>query len=176
MKKILTILLMIGFIAACKNSTEKKETTKQTVRQQTETGLKEGDVVVEKYASGISRKVQTFKKVNDTLVPVYEKIFYDDGHLSQEGPLKNGKRDGHWKSYYRDGTLWSEGDFVAGVAQGVTITYYPNGNKRYEGEFKDGQKYGNWKFWNENGDFVKNMTFVPKGGKYKAKIPVKNGK
>ncbi len=175
MKKILMIFVMIGLIAACNNNTEKKEHATKAVPEKGQVIVKEGDVTIEKYANGINRKVRTYKKVNDKLVPVYEKLYYDDGKLSQEGPLKDGKRHGHWKSYYRDGTLWSEGDFVDGVAQGVTITYYPNGNKRYEGEFKDGQKYGNWKFWNENGEFVKNVTFVPKGKKLKTEIPVTKG-
>ena len=170
MRKVLMILAVFGLLAACNHNQTKKTETQKAIPGKQQVQIKEGDVVIEKYASGINRKVQTYKK-NDkgTLEAVYEKIYYDDGNLSQEGPLKNGKRDGHWKSYYRDGTLWSEGDFVDGVAQGVTITYYPNGKKRYEGQFKDGVKTGVWKFWNDKGEFVKDITYVPQSKTKKKK-------
>ncbi len=173
MKKVLIIFTLIGILAACNSNGGKKETAQNKPAKQEHIKIKEGDVVVEKYASGINRKVQTFKKINGTLQPIYEKTFYDDGKLSQEGSLQNGKREGHWKSYYRDGTLWSEGDFEKGVAEGITITYYPNGKKRYEGQFKNGQKTGVWKFWNDKGEFVKNITFVPKGKKVHTELKTK---
>ncbi len=182
MRKVLMILVLLGMISACKNneSNKKAENGKDKKEQVTKNKnkaaaieIKEGDVVIEKYANGVSRRVQTFKKVDGKLVPVYEKVFYDDGKLNQEGPLKDGKRTGHWKSYYRDGILWSEGDFVDGVAEGTTITYYPNGKKRYEGQFKNGHKEGTWKFWNEKGEFVKNVEFVPQGKKIKKNINMK---
>ncbi len=169
MKKVWIIFVLIGLLGACKSSTEKKEIGQKQPVQKEQIHIKKGDVVIEKYANGENRTVQKFEKVDGQLQPVYEKIYYEDGSLSKEGPLKENRREGHWKSYYRDGTLWSEGDFVKGMAQGVTITYYANGKKRYEGQFKDGIKSGIWKFWDDKGNFVKDVTYIPQSETKKKK-------
>lgn len=122
--------------------------------------VKEGDVVVEKFVNGNPRLVRTIEKVDGVLVAVYEKEYWDDGNILKEGPLKNGKRDGTWQSFYRDGVLWSEGSFNEGAREGVSITYHPNGRKKYHGFFTNGKKSGTWKFYDEEGEFIKDVVFV----------------
>ena len=40
----------------------------------------------------------------------YNKFYYDDGSISSEGTMRNGKPDGYWKNYYSDSILKSEGN------------------------------------------------------------------
>lgn len=39
----------------------------------------------------------------------YNKFYYNNGQVSSEGYMRNGKPDGLWKTYYRTGVLKSEG-------------------------------------------------------------------
>ena len=56
--------------------------------------------------------------------------YYENGQKSSEGPLRNGKPDGYWKSYYRNGVL------------------------KTEGNRKDHLLDGPWKFYNDQGDLT----------------------
>ncbi len=40
----------------------------------------------------------------------YNKFFYDNGKISSEGTMKDGKPDGYWKNYYKNGKLKIEGN------------------------------------------------------------------
>jgi antitoxin component YwqK of YwqJK toxin-antitoxin module len=40
----------------------------------------------------------------------YSKIYYPNGQISSEGPMRNGQPDGYWKTYYVTGVLKSEGN------------------------------------------------------------------
>lgn len=40
----------------------------------------------------------------------YVKFYYDNGLVSSEGSMNNGKPDGYWKTYYDDGGLKTEGN------------------------------------------------------------------
>src|SRR5947209_7318235 len=57
----------------------------------------------------------------------YNKFYFQNGNISSEGNMVNGKPDGYWKSYYENGQLKSEGNRV---------------NLKLEGP---------WKFYNEKG-------------------------
>ena len=65
--------------------------------------------------------------------------------------MKDGKREGVWKSYYEDGSAWSETTFLVGVKNGKTISWFDNEQKRYEGFYRNGKESGKWIFWNEQG-------------------------
>lgn len=40
----------------------------------------------------------------------YNKFYYDDGTLSSEGSMQDGKPNGYWKNYYPSGMIKSEGN------------------------------------------------------------------
>lgn len=40
----------------------------------------------------------------------YNKFYYDNGKLSSEGTMKDGKPEGYWKNYYKNGKLKIEGN------------------------------------------------------------------
>ncbi len=149
MKHFILFVIAAVVLASCGSNGEADN--KSQDKENKSVYLKAGEQVIEEYANGSPRLVRTIEEVNGELVAVYEKEYWDDGNILKEGGIKNGNRDGAWKSFHRDGTLWSEGDFKDGIREGVTIAYHPNGNKKYHGFFTNGTKSGIWKFYDENG-------------------------
>ncbi len=147
MKKIALIIMIAALFTACGSDGEKKE----------KGGLSDKEMVMSKFANDVAQVTWEYGDVDGKRLPVYQREYNEDGTLFKEGPLKGQRREGAWKSYYRDGTLWSENFYKNGLIDGKTITYFPNGKKRYEGYFKNASKTGIWKFWNEEGDFVKEV-------------------
>ncbi|MFO8055522.1 MAG: hypothetical protein R6U19_10225 [Bacteroidales bacterium] len=62
------------------------------------------------FLSIIALNINIVKAQVDTTNPHYEKFLYDNGQISSEGILREGKPDGYWKTYYKDGTIKSEGN------------------------------------------------------------------
>lgn len=69
----------------------------------------------------------------------YQRFYYQNGILSSEGMMRDGKPDGYWKAWFENGKLKSEGNR------------------------KDFQLDSLWKFYNENGSTVLEITY--KNGK-----------
>jgi len=145
-KQILGLLFIFLLASACNHSAEPKE----------------GIQVIESYPDGVVKVDQLYEVKDGEKVPYYQREYYDDGILLKEGPLKNGKTDGLWKSYRKDGIVWSEGEFTEGIRNGISNTYHPNGNKYYEGFFTNDVKDSIWRFWREDGSFIKEMDFRKK--------------
>ena len=40
----------------------------------------------------------------------YNKFYYDNGAISSEGKMKDGKPDGYWKNYHKNGKVKIEGN------------------------------------------------------------------
>ena len=76
---------------------------------------------------------------------------YANGVIKMQGMMKDGKRDGLWKSFYDNGSPWSETTFADGKKNGKTTTWYSNDQKRYEGFYTNDKEFGVWTFWNEKG-------------------------
>jgi antitoxin component YwqK of YwqJK toxin-antitoxin module len=140
--------MIAALFTACGSDGEKKKE---------ESALSDKEIVMSKFANGVVQVSWEYDEVDGKRQPVYQREYNEDGTLFKEGPMKNHRRDGVWKSYYRDGTLWSENNYKGGLINGKTVTYFPNGKKRYEGYFKNASKTGIWKFWNEQGEFVKEV-------------------
>ncbi len=154
MRKIVLALMIAVLFTACGSGGEKDKEEGNV--------LGENEVVMSKFVNGVAQVTWEYGEVDGKRVPVYQREYNEDGTLFKEGPLQNKRRTGDWKSYYRDGTLWSESSYRNGVIHGKTVTYYPNGKKRYEGYFNNASKTGIWKFWNEAGEFVKEVDFDKK--------------
>ena len=93
-----------------------------------------------------------FEKKKDDLIQNGEYIqHYKTGVIEMRGMMKDGKRDGVWKSYYEDGSPWSETTYTDGKKNGKTITWYGKEKKRYEGFFTNDKESGSWTFWDEKG-------------------------
>lgn len=99
----------------------------------------------------------------DTIIQNGEYIkHYANGVIKMRGMMKNGKRDGLWKSWYDNGLPWSETTFADGKKTGRTTTWYENNQKRYDGFYTNDVESGKWIFWNEKGEVVQQMDYDKK--------------
>ncbi|HEY0977266.1 MAG TPA: hypothetical protein VGE21_07325 [Flavobacteriales bacterium] len=80
-----------------------------------------------------------------------------------EGYVKNGQRDGVWTSYNANGKVKSRDSYVRGVLQGPTVTFRDNGAMFYIGQHRNGVRSGEWKFYDEQGELQRSVTFDSTG-------------
>lgn len=85
---------------------------------------------------------------------------YPNGNIKIEGDIVNGIRQGNWISYYENGNKWSECDYDFGEKNGIYRTFYPNGNPKIHGIYKKNKKVDVWFFYNEKGQFEKEVDFT----------------
>ncbi|HEY0030734.1 MAG TPA: hypothetical protein VGC65_08245 [Bacteroidia bacterium] len=101
-----------------------------------------------------------FENSQDSAVANGESIQrYKNGGIKMQGMMKEGKREGLWKSWYEDGKPWSETTFSSGVRNGKTTTWYDNGNKRYQGAYTNDIESGKWIYWDEKGKEVSTKDY-----------------
>jgi antitoxin component YwqK of YwqJK toxin-antitoxin module len=146
MKKLVWFILAVSAIA-CANDAEKK--AKSETKNKTQ--VKEE---VYKVSIPASNKAKDSIPENGEYVSKYE-----NGQVEIQGMMKNGKREGLWKSFYEDGTPWSQTTFKEGKKEGPTTTWYENGKKRYEGFYKNDLESGVWKYYDEKENFIKNFDY-----------------
>lgn len=87
---------------------------------------------------------------------------YKNSVIEIQGIMKDGKRDGLWKSFYENGLPWSETTFLEGKKEGKTTTWYDNNQKRYEGFYTNDFESGKWTFWDEKGKQVNTTDYGKK--------------
>lgn len=75
----------------------------------------------------------------DTTTAVYR---FQNGNVSSEGLLVNGKPDGYWKTYHENGRLKSEGNRKHFLLDSTWKFYDETGNKTLEINYKEGRKQG----------------------------------
>lgn len=136
-KTILLFLIICGLIS-CSN-----EATDKVIEE----------VKAEKTANPDSTTF-TIVTLKDTTQNGESIMKYANGQVKMQGLMKDGKREGLWKSFYENGTQWSESVFTEGIKNGKTSTWYENGNKRYDGFYTDDVESGVWTYWNEAGKVV----------------------
>ncbi|MCU0359283.1 MAG: hypothetical protein MUF75_00990 [Bacteroidia bacterium] len=68
--------------------------------------------------------------------------------------------NGYNKFYYENGKLSSEGYMIQGKPDGYWINYYKNGNIKIEGNRKNFLLDSIWKFYDERGKVTKTVTYL----------------
>lgn len=136
MKRVLLFLTMVLLLGSCAKQLTKK--------------------VEERFSNGQPQIMRYYDK-NDECVKETE--YYETGQVKMEGPMKNGKMEGEWTAYFIDGRVQSHGFFKDGERTGAAQVFYANGNKYEEGFYKDGKHCGKWKFYDEQGDLIKEVDF-----------------
>lgn len=104
--------------------------------------------VIESYRNGQPALVQVYNRSGECIKEIE---YYESGALRMEGPMKDGQREGEWKSYFEDGKTQSTGFFHEGIRTGKTKIYYANGNLYMEGTYKDDHQNGTWSYYDEQG-------------------------
>tara|TARA_B100001057_G_scaffold317887_1_gene318123 strand:- start:208 stop:720 length:513 start_codon:yes stop_codon:yes gene_type:complete len=122
----------------------------------------------------------------DTNQPYSGPVFtlYENGKLSSEGTLKNGKIDGTNKFYLKEegtyknynysldnkldgpfkyydtvGQIFEEGTLKNGKLNGLLKSYDPNGQLQEEETYKDDKPDGPYKWYNDNGQLEEEGTY-----------------
>jgi antitoxin component YwqK of YwqJK toxin-antitoxin module len=72
----------------------------------------------------------------------YNKFYYDNGALSSEGNMKDGKPDGYWKNYYKNGKVKTEGNRKDFLLDSIWKFYSENGKITKSISYKEGKKNG----------------------------------
>lgn len=83
-----------------------------------------------------------FELVSQTNPNGFNKFYYDNGALSSEGNMKDGKPDGYWKNYYKNGKLKTEGNRVNFLLDSIWKFYSENGKITKSISYKEGKKDG----------------------------------
>ena len=121
-------------------------------------------------------------KAQDTAV--YTKYYYENGVLSSEGTLRNGKPDGYWKTYNDKGILISEGNRRNFELDSLWKFYNENGKLSMEINYQKGKKNGIRRSYSDKETIEENFVNDTKqgiskyfylNGKLKLIIPFDNG-
>lgn len=72
----------------------------------------------------------------------YNKFYYDNGKISSEGFMKEGKPNGYWKNYYKTGKLKIEGNRKNFLLDSLWKFYDEKGKINKSIYYKDGKKNG----------------------------------
>lgn len=72
----------------------------------------------------------------------YNKFYYENGKLSSEGTMKNGKPDGYWKNYHKNGKLKIEGNRKNLLLDSVWKFYDEKGRITKSINYAEGKKNG----------------------------------
>ena len=115
------------------------------------------------------------------------RYYFQNGLLSSEGFIINGKPDGYWKNYNEDGSLKSEGNRINGELDSTWIFYGLKSIPKSSIQYKNGKKEGFKKQFGEKGELLSEETFQSDSkqgwsyqyfpdGKIKYQVNFNNGK
>jgi uncharacterized protein len=85
---------------------------------------------------------QQLKGQNVTNNNGYNKFYYDNGRLSSEGWMKDGKPDGYWKNYYENGKIKIEGNRKKFLLDSIWKFYDVKGRITKSVNYKENKKHG----------------------------------
>jgi antitoxin component YwqK of YwqJK toxin-antitoxin module len=134
---------------------------------------------------------QSDKEVNPN---GYKKFYYENGKISSEGSMRDGKPDGYWKTYLPSGKMKSEGNRKNYELDSLWKFYDGKGKIVTEINYLKGKKDGVKRSWDTDGYILSEENYIadiksgteftyfpPKDstqskGNIKTKIPFEKGK
>jgi len=129
--------------------------------------------------------IPLFAQQNNDIDPNgYNKFYFDNGNISSEGNMRDGKPDAYWKNYYESGVLKSEGNRKNYLLDSLWKFYNEEGNLMLEINYLTGKKNGFrttyqgneiLKEYFDNDVKQKNSFILYPDGKTKFKIPFIDG-
>jgi uncharacterized protein len=72
----------------------------------------------------------------------YQRFYYENGQLSSEGYMENGRPNGYWKNYYPNGKIRSEGKRTNFELDSIWCFYDEEGFLSKKIQYKSGLKHG----------------------------------
>jgi uncharacterized protein len=97
--------------------------------------------------------------------------YFENGKVSSEGIIRNGKPDGYWITYYPDGTLKSEGNRNNFELDSIWTFYNESGEVSVQIEYDKGKKNGIRRIIHENEIIEENFVEDVKQGYSKHYYP-----
>lgn len=97
----------------------------------------------------ISQK-NIFSQNKENIKDKYKKFYFENGKISSEGYLIDGKPNAYWKTYYKNGNIKSEGNRKNFMLDSLWNFYFENGKKKLEVNYKNNSKNGIRKIYREN--------------------------
>ena len=112
------------------------------------------------------------------------KFYFDNGKISSEGLMRDGKPDGYWKTYYQDGGLKTEGNrknfkldsvwifyrtdstiersisYLEDLKNGIEKVYDVKGKVKEQFTYKNNIKDGSATYFYDTGEVAKTLNFV----------------
>lgn len=76
----------------------------------------------------------------------------EGGTVAEEGAMKDGRREGTWRSFDDGGSLASEHTYRHGVPDGPAAMYDGKGRKRAAGAHRAGEMDGRWSYFLDSGE------------------------
>jgi len=92
------------------------------------------------------------------------RFYHENGKISSEGIIRDGKPDGYWKTYNLKGKLVSEGNRVNFMLEGLWKFYNDEGKLTVEINYRNGLKNGVRKTYFENEVLIENFKEDIKSG------------
>ena len=89
----------------------------------------------------------------------YQIFRYENGVISSEGTMKEGKPEGLWKTYYPSGQLKTEGERLNFELSGEWKFFREDGSKEKSIEYAEGKKNGLEKSYSEEGVILSEVPF-----------------
>lgn len=123
----------------------------------------------------------------------YNKFYYENGKISSEGNMREGRPDGYWKTYLPNGKMKSEGNRKNFELDSLWKFYDGSGKLLSEINYVSGKKEGVKRYWDPDGFLLSEEEFMSdikqgftlkyypsddtarKKGKLKFKIPFDKG-
>ena len=132
MKKLMKLILIFTLLNACQETPVEEKTTEK--QEDLPLVVQENGRYVEWYPGRKQIKIE--------------------GREDREG-----KRNGVWKMYDEEGYELSITVYKHGKKHGHIIVYHPNGALYYTGEYENDERVGEWRFYNEQGELVKEENY-----------------
>ena len=90
----------------------------------------------------------------------YNKFYYENGKVSSEGSMRDGRPDGYWKTYLPDGKMKSEGNRKNYELDSLWKFYDGKGRIMTEINYKGGKKEGVRRNWDPKGFILSQEDFA----------------
>ncbi|NLJ82253.1 MAG: hypothetical protein GX330_03910 [Bacteroidales bacterium] len=118
-------------------------------------------IVLESWEDGKPRKeIEYIIEDDGKKTPYKETSYHQNEEKFIEGTYdKKQERDGKWTSWFDDGKKNSQGYYKNGKLHGEYTVWYPNEKIHYTGQYKNGEQTGNWKFYDEKGNLLRELEF-----------------
>ena len=100
---------------------------------------------------------QSDKEVNPN---GYNKFYYENGKISSEGSMRDGKPDGYWKTYLPSGKMKSEGNRKNYELDSLWKFYDGKGKIVTEINYMKGKKDGVKKSWDADGYILSEENYI----------------